>query len=106
MRLQVLQPIVCAVIFSAVLCLSIPKWFEWHCAPRRWHPISKDYLNLELVSKIVKLNVSKVNKYVQSAQLNGKELKTFFFPASELLKGGELILTMGAEANKSWGKPN
>jgi len=51
-------------------------------------------------------NVSKVNKYVQSAQLNGKELKTFFFPASELLKGGELILTMGAEANKSWGKPN
>lgn len=49
-------------------------------------------------------NVSKTNKYVQSASLNGKELRTFFFPASELLKGGVLILTMGAEPNKTWGK--
>ena len=39
--------------------------------------------------------VSRKNKYVQSATLNGKELKTFWFPASELLKGGELVLQMG-----------
>jgi predicted alpha-1,2-mannosidase len=42
---------------------------------------------------------SKKNKYVQSATLNGKELKTFWFPASELLKGGKLILQMGDQPN-------
>ncbi|MBC7418572.1 MAG: glycoside hydrolase family 92 protein [Pedobacter sp.] len=46
---------------------------------------------------------SRNNMYVQSAMLNGKVLKTFNFPASELLKGGSLILQMGAEPNKNWG---
>ena len=48
-------------------------------------------------------NASRKNKYVQSAILNGKELKTFWFPAAELLKGGELILQMGDQPNKTWG---
>ncbi len=46
---------------------------------------------------------SKKNKYIQSATLNGKELRTFWFPASELLKGGELILQMGDQPNTTWG---
>lgn len=46
---------------------------------------------------------SRENKYVQSAMLNGKTLKSFSFPASELLKGGELILKMGNKPNKKWG---
>ena len=49
-------------------------------------------------------NASKKNVYVQSAILNGKVLETFHFPASELLQGGELILEMGPEPNKNWGK--
>jgi len=48
-------------------------------------------------------NTSRLNKYVQSAKLNGKELNEFKFPASELLKGGKLVLHMGAEPNKDWG---
>ncbi|WP_455586072.1 GH92 family glycosyl hydrolase [Bacteroides sp.] len=48
-------------------------------------------------------NASRKNKYVQSAILNGKKLDVFFFPASELLKGGELILEMGDTPNTSWG---
>lgn len=48
-------------------------------------------------------NASRKNKYVQSATLNGNPLETFFFPASELLKGGELILEMGDQPNTSWG---
>lgn len=48
-------------------------------------------------------HASRLNKYVQSATLNGRELKDFKFPASELLKGGKLELTMGALPNKSWG---
>ncbi|GHV31124.1 hypothetical protein FACS1894177_04990 [Bacteroidia bacterium] len=48
-------------------------------------------------------NVSRKNKYIQSAVLNGNELKSFRFPASELLKGGSLILQMGDEPNENWG---
>ncbi|PWD97857.1 GH92 family glycosyl hydrolase [Marinilabilia rubra] len=48
-------------------------------------------------------NVSRINKYVQSATLNGESLNTFQFPASELLKGGTLKLEMGPEPNKEWG---
>lgn len=48
-------------------------------------------------------NTSFSNKYVQSATLNGKPLHNFWFPAEELLKGGELILEMGLEPNKKWG---
>lgn len=48
-------------------------------------------------------NTSFRNKYVQSATLNGKMLTNFWFPASELLKGGELVLIMGPEPNLDWG---
>ena len=46
---------------------------------------------------------SKANKYVQSAILNGRPLETFWFPASELLGGGELVLEMGPQPNTDWG---
>ena len=48
-------------------------------------------------------NTSFNNKYIQSATLNGNELKNFWFPAGELLKGGTLKLIMGPEPNKNWG---
>jgi putative alpha-1,2-mannosidase len=48
-------------------------------------------------------NASRNNKYVQSATLNGKILNSFKFPASELLKGGNLTLVMGDKPNKQWG---
>ena len=48
-------------------------------------------------------NASRRNIYVQSAVLNGKPLQAFHFPASELLKGGSLVLEMGPEPNKEWG---
>lgn len=48
-------------------------------------------------------NASKKNMYVQKATLNGKELNTFHFPASELLKGGSLVLEMGNTPNMDWG---
>lgn len=51
-------------------------------------------------------NASRVNIYVQKARLNGKELDTFWFRASDLLKGGSLVLDMGPEPNKNWGTGN
>ena len=48
-------------------------------------------------------NSSRKNQYVQRAVLNGKELNSFWFPASELLKGGSLVLEMGDKPNTAWG---
>ncbi len=48
-------------------------------------------------------NVSRQNKYIQSATLNGKPLQACWFPASELLKGGKLVLEMGPQPDTSWG---
>jgi predicted alpha-1,2-mannosidase len=49
------------------------------------------------------INTNRKNIYVQSASLNGRPLNNFWFPASELLKGGNLILIMGDSPNKDWG---
>jgi len=51
-------------------------------------------------------NNSRMNKYVQSAILNGQPLYSFKFQAKELLKGGSLVLEMGPEPNKKWGTDN
>ena len=49
-------------------------------------------------------DASRKNMYIQSAMLNDKKLNSPFFPASELLKGGNLLLQMGPQPNKEWGK--
>lgn len=46
---------------------------------------------------------SRKNIYVRKAWLNGNELNSFCFRASELLKGGSLLLEMGPEPVTSWG---
>ncbi|MCX2481522.1 GH92 family glycosyl hydrolase [Pedobacter sp. MC2016-15] len=48
-------------------------------------------------------NTSRMNKYIQSASLNGKVLNSFSFAAAELLKGGKLTLVMGSKPNYNWG---
>jgi len=48
-------------------------------------------------------NTSRGNVYIQKAILNGKPLSNFWFKASDLLKGGSLVLEMGPEPNKVWG---
>jgi predicted alpha-1,2-mannosidase len=48
-------------------------------------------------------NNSRVNKYIQSAKLNGKELTKPVFTHDDLAGGGTLILDMGSRPNYSWG---
>lgn len=48
-------------------------------------------------------NVSDVNRYIQSATLDGKPLTKPWFYHSDLVDGGKLVLQMGAIPNKSWG---
>ena len=48
-------------------------------------------------------NNSKVNKYIQSATLNGKPLNKPWFAQEEISNGGKLVFTMGPIPNKKWG---
>jgi len=52
---------------------------------------------------IVANHVSGRNKYIQSAQLNGKPLNRPWFPHSAITNGGSLVLEMGDKPNTKWG---
>ena len=52
---------------------------------------------------IVANHVSDRNKYIQSAQLNGKSLDKPWFPHSAIANGGSLVLEMGDAPNTKWG---
>ena len=52
---------------------------------------------------VVANHVSDRNKYIQSAQLNGKPLDRPWFPHSAIANGGSLVLEMGDTPNTKWG---
>ncbi len=52
------------------------------------------------------INYNKDHFYVQSAQLNGKELSRNWLTHEELTQGGKLVIETGAEPNKKWGVEN
>jgi predicted alpha-1,2-mannosidase len=52
---------------------------------------------------IVANHVSARNKYIQSAQLNGKVLNQAWFRHSDISNGGTLVLEMGEKPNTAWG---
>jgi len=60
-------------------------------------------LNNGKTFKIIAKNCSKVNKYIQSAQLNGQPLNRPWFTHTDLLNGATLHLEMGPYPNKKWG---
>ena len=53
--------------------------------------------------KVVAEDVSRTNKYIQSATLNGKPLDAPVLHHEDLMAGGKLVLKMGDRPNKSWG---
>lgn len=67
---------------------------------------SKVTINLENGKqfKMIAHHCSVINKYIQSARLNGKELKTPWFTHQQLINNGILELEMGSKPNKMWGK--
>ena len=56
------------------------------------------------VFEITADNVSKDNKYIKSAKLNGKALDTPFISHSDLMNGGTLVLEMSDRPDKEWGR--
>ena len=55
------------------------------------------------IFSVIANNVSARNKYIQSAQLNGKTLGKPWFPHSSIETGGTLVLQMGDKPNVRWG---
>jgi predicted alpha-1,2-mannosidase len=49
-------------------------------------------------------NASKQNRFIQSAQLNGKPLDRWWIRQQEILKGGRLELELGPVPGKTWAK--
>ncbi len=47
-------------------------------------------------------NVSEQNFYIQSATLNGETFNRAWVSHEEIINGGDLILEMGSEPNKTW----
>jgi predicted alpha-1,2-mannosidase len=59
-------------------------------------------LNNRKTFTVQALNYSPENKYIQSAELNGKKWDKAWFSHWELARGGILKLTMGKHPNKQW----
>ena len=51
--------------------------------------------------KVIAKNASKVNKYIQKAEFNGKPMDIPWFSHEELVNGGVLKLVMGPKPNKA-----
>jgi predicted alpha-1,2-mannosidase len=58
------------------------------------------------IFSVLAKNCSAKNKYIQSAKLNGSELKRPFISHTDIINGGKLQLIMGDKPNKSWGINN
>ena len=52
---------------------------------------------------VIANHVSARNKYIQSAQLNGKPLNKPWFQQADIADGGTLVLEMGDSPNTRWG---
>lgn len=65
--------------------------------------LSKKYYNGNTFT-IIAHNASPSNCYIQSATLNGKPLNRWWITQQEVIKGGRLVLELGAKPNKSWAK--
>ena len=52
--------------------------------------------------EVIAENVSKENKYIQSATLNGKVLDKSYIHHQDILNGGKLVFQMGNQPNKTW----
>jgi predicted alpha-1,2-mannosidase len=55
------------------------------------------------IFRITVLNNSGPNKYIQSIQLNGKSYEWSYIHYKDIVRGGELQITMGAKPSETWG---
>ena len=56
--------------------------------------------------QIITENQALNNKYIQKVSLNGQPYEKTWITHEDIIRGGNLVFTMGEEANKNWGKGN
>jgi putative alpha-1,2-mannosidase len=54
--------------------------------------------------RIIALNNSEANKYIQKVTLNGSPYNSNFFRHGDLMNGGILTIEMGPKPSRKWGK--
>lgn len=90
-------------VFSAMGFYPVtPGVAEYNIGSPIFEEITIDLGNGKKI-EIIAINCSAKNKYIQSAEINGKELLGPCFLHTEINNGGKLILEMGPRPNKSWG---
>ncbi|MCT4601621.1 MAG: GH92 family glycosyl hydrolase [Marinifilum sp.] len=62
----------------------------------------KIHLNNGKIFTVTAKHNSKANKYIQSANLNGKNLNVSFLSHTDIANGGNLVLEMSDTPNKEW----
>ena len=67
--------------------------------------VARMHLSNGKTFEIIAPGVSRDNKYIQSATLNGEPLEEPFLSHETLMDGGCLMLEMGPEPNPRWGRP-
>lgn len=77
-----------------VYAIGTPQFVRTHL---RLNPTQPD-VQLDIVA----VHVSRRNKYIQSATLNGKKLTEPFLHHADLVNGGVLIFEMGPKPKKQW----
>ena len=89
-------------VLSALGIYSVTPGLDYYTigSPR----IERAQINLENGRKfqICAKDASEVNKYIQSAQLNGEAFNRSFIKHEEIMQGGSLEFVMGNQANKNW----
>jgi putative alpha-1,2-mannosidase len=66
-------------------------------------PKATIHLKGEKTFTVIAHNVSKQNKFIQSAKLNGKTYNKPYITYQDIVNGGTLEFKMGPKPNKKWG---
>ncbi len=67
--------------------------------------LSKKYFNANIFTIIAENNGDGV-RYIDSAQLNGEEIKTPWVKQKDVVEGGTITMQLSDKPNKTWGIPN
>jgi len=90
-------------VFSAMGFYPVCPGMPYYVIGSPLFPETILHLSNGKVFKIVAKNVSKQNKYIQSAFFMGRKWDKPWFLHSDMMKGGTMELQMGSVPNKNWG---
>lgn len=90
-------------VMSAIGFYPVNPGSDFYVIGTPW--FDKITINLESGKQFVikAANLSSSNYYIQSAALNGKSYGASFLKHSDIMKGGELLFSMGSQPNTGWG---